>query len=80
MKTLNPTTGDYYQLRYYAQTMRLARSEAQIAQMEADSAAQAYMRFAERLGLDPTKAYRFDDQHCTLTEIEDGESNRGSNG
>lgn len=80
MKTLNPTTGDYYQLRYYARTMELANAQVELSQIEADSAARAYRAFAERLGLDPSKPYRFDDQHYTLTEIEDGASNRGGNG
>lgn len=80
MKTLNPTSGDYYQLRYYARTMELTKAQVEIAEMEAVNAARAYRAFAERLGLDPSKPYRFDDQHCTLTEIEDGASNRDSNG
>lgn len=80
MKTLNPATGDYYQLRYYARTMELAAAQVEIAKLESEGAARAYRIFAERLGLNPSKAYRFDDQHCTLTEIEDGDTDRGSNG
>lgn len=71
---------DYFELRHRATAFQLAQARLRIRVLEAEHAQRDYTAVAQRLGLNPTRAYAFEDQTFTLTEILDGDTTSGSNG
>jgi len=72
--TLSPQ--DYFELRHRASSFQLSQARLRISTLEADLAQREYATVAQRLGLNPARAYAFEDHTFTLTEILDGDSDR----